>query len=192
MAEDDFRERLDSDPDGAFQDFYELTWRLLKSSPPSAMRRLTSDQREEVISSVIVHCWNRNQRVLRMYEDRGSSFRYWLLKVANNQAKNYLAQVSRWKEVPLPPERDWGISPHDHAFRQFRGAVDRCLAKASQKCQMLLALHFDGVKPRDMSRLMGLPSYSNVQAANDLRYCRTKLQECLAAEGVDLSGLSGA
>jgi hypothetical protein len=43
----------------------------------------------------------------------------------------------------------------------------------------------DGYKPRELTRLLGWPADWNKKASDDLRECRKRLRQSLAAAGID-------
>ncbi len=192
-----FLDRLDSDPHAAFREFYSLAWRLLASCPPTAMRDLPQWEREEVIAEVILHCWQDDQRVLRTYRDRGVPFGHWLLMVTRCKALDYLRARNRNQARHQPIA---GLGPPQHGaaplacealadvrliMQQNLELVHRCIQKLGPSCQILLLGSTLGLKPREMTSLLGWGPDMGKKVSDSLRHCRGRLKDELRREGVD-------
>lgn len=189
---------LDSDPDRAFAAFYEFTWRLLQSNPPSAMRALSQLDREDVITNVIYHCWRDDQRKLRSYRDQGKPFAKWLTVVAWHEAIDFL-RARNPREVPFTdstddrpgtPQDDYpaGNAPPDGPaiVAETLAILAKALKKLSVECQLLIELRAQGYKPREMIVLLGWPAdKSNKDISDQARHCVKRLKEILREAGHD-------
>lgn len=198
-----FLDRLDTDPRTAFRDFYSFAWRLLKSHPPAAMRSLLPADREEMISEVILHCWQNDCRVLRTYRDRHIPFSHWFLMVARRKTLDHIRARERRgatdpdrPHAPMPGEPGPLIDPaplaDEHAIaRQNLESAQRCIMRMGRNCQLLLQGSALGLRPREMTQLLGWPRDWGKKVSDSLRYCRGKLRELLQREGVDWRDMSG-
>jgi RNA polymerase sigma factor (sigma-70 family) len=195
----DFLDDLDRDRDRAFRGFHDFAWRLLTVSAPSAFRGFSPDERQALISDVVLRCVEGDFRALRTY--RGGSFAGWLLTVARRLALDEIRRRTRRREVPLPPERPQSDEPKGQIasadplpdqqleWSEHLECVRRCIARMSRKCQILLWAGAEGLLPREMQRLLGSGSGSNKAISDDLRYCRDRLKRILLQDGFDWSGM---
>lgn len=186
-----FLDRLDDDRDGAWKGFYEFGWRLLESSPPRVLAALDPEARGEAISRVLHHCAEDDFRVLRRYRPQGVPFAVWLRRVASNHVNDGLRRERR-REVPLGAQHvespDHRADPvRDHESRELLEAVQLALRELSEKCRLLLEAAADGLRPRQMTSLLGLPAHQNKKVGDQLRECRRTLERRLRREGWDLS-----
>lgn len=187
----DFLDRLDDDRDEAWKGFYEFGWKLLESSPPRVLSGLDPDARREAISHVLHRCAENDFRVLRRYRPRGIPFAVWLRRVASNHVNDGLRREGR-RQVPLDDRHveapDLRPDPaRDHESRELLEAVQRALAELSEKCRLLLEAAADGLRPRQMTSLLGLPAHQNKKVGDQLRECRRTLERRLRRDGWDLS-----
>jgi DNA-directed RNA polymerase specialized sigma24 family protein len=184
-----FLARFDSEPNQARSEFCEFAYRLLTTRPPRVFGMVRRELRDDLIQDVLLHCLDRDCRVLRSYHDQGKPFAAWLLRVAANLAR------SRAVKYDAPPEQSGpepaGLAPESDFL--LTGAVERCLRSLGAKCQFLLRLLGDGLKPAEMAAPVGVflcaPVYSNKQASDDLRHCKALLRQALVAAGVEVEAL---
>lgn len=193
-----FLDRLETDRNAAFEEFFRYAWRLLSACPPAPLLRLSTERREDIIADVILHCVRDEFRVLRTY--REGSFPGWLLMIARNRAVDEIRRDSRRREVPLPPDEP-GESPvasipsrepsasARSEWSECLALVRDCLARMSKKCQILLWGTAQGLRPRELERFLGISPGSNKKTSDDLRYCRRRLKDLLAAEGFEWDGV---
>jgi len=182
-----FLDRLDRDPARAWREFYDFGWRLLRLWPPHVFSSLSESEREDLISQVLVRCAQDDFRVLRQYEQRGGSFAGWLRRVAMSQT---IDELRRRKHVVGEEQLQRVASGEDIAAQQEQRALLDAIRSAmdliSDRCRLLLEAAADGLKPRHMTVLLGLPADANKQVGDQLRDCRRALQRLLANRGWDL------
>jgi len=109
-----------------------------------------------------------------------------LLRVAANLA------VRRAPKYDAPPEdtlpEPVTISPEGDCL--LTEVVKQCLRCMGQKCQFLLRLLGDGLKPAEMAGpaqiFLGTSEYSSKQVSDDVRYCKSVLRNLMRDAGVDV------
>ena len=195
-----FLDRLDSEPDAAFEDFCIFATRLLTVCPPGALRAVAPQDRMDLIHDVILGCRENDFRVLRRYHDSGRPFAAWFMSVARNRIIDLLrsrrggsaaligfapfpADGPYADPSPLPDERVWAS--------QLLDAVARCVIKMGLTCQLLLQGSADGMAPRQLTQLLAWPADWNKKASDDLRACRKRLLSLLREEGFDVADFTG-
>lgn len=186
-----FLDDVDRHPDRAFDGFYRFAQLLLTVRPPSVLRGVPAEERHDLIHDVILHCCDDRFRVLRRYRDQGKPFAAWLSFVSRNKIINL-----RRREVPLQevPEHlpEPSASPADQADgRQIVSRVEECLVELSRTCQLLLQGAADGLRPRELTQLLGWPEDRNKKASDDLRACRSRLKKALMGRGITSDVLAG-
>ncbi len=198
-----FLDCLDADPHTAFRDFYAFAWRLLRSHPPAALRSMPPADRDEMISEVILHCWQNECRVLRTYHDREIPFSHWFLMVTRRKTLDHLrarerraAGLVERQRLSLSAGQEPLVDPAPLAderaiSRQNLESAQRCIMRMGGNCRLLLQGSALGLKPREMTQLLGWPRDSGKKVSDSLRYCRSKLKELLLREGVDWGEMIG-
>ena len=188
---------LDSDPDRAFSEFYRFTSVLLTKKPPPAMRTLCSEEEDsrDLIHDFIYRCVRDGFRVLRKYRDEGKTFACWLYTIAGNFFWDKLREKRR-KPKTISIERDpkaqglkdSGPGPAKELEQKELEEIGRkTIARMDEYCRLLLVLrHERGLKPKEIVKLLGLPSDQNKNVSDDLRYCWQKLKKLLGQAGVDV------
>ena len=68
---------------------------------------------------------------------------------------------------------------HDHARE-----ISECLDELEPKCRLLIEGAAQGLKPRELTRVLGWPEDWNKKASDDLRSCRQRLRQLLRAAGL--------
>jgi DNA-directed RNA polymerase specialized sigma24 family protein len=181
---------------------YRYAARLLKICPPSIYLALTPARREDVLHDLMLHCCRDDFRVLRRYRDRGRPFAAWLQLVTRNLL------LDRWRTdrlataVPLESDDDDRPDvvvpdPAPGADRELDGrrlldAARDAMQRLSAECRLLLQGAAEGLKPRQLVRLMGWPADWNKKASDDLRACRGRLRKLLQDRGLAPEGWQGA
>jgi RNA polymerase sigma factor (sigma-70 family) len=183
-----FLDKLDSDPEEAGDEFCVFGYRLLQVSPPLALAWFPARERKDAIQDVLLHCIEDNFDVLRSYKPEGQKFRAWFSKVAKNKLKDLLKKQKPGREVPfdtVPEPWSLGPEPRDPILARRMRA---CLDSMGNKCRVLLILFMDDFKPAEIAEvagaLLGQEPYSNVQASNDLRFCKRRYAGMLKASGL--------
>jgi len=191
----DFLDRLDSDPTRAFEDFYTFARTLLTVAPPRNLWELPDEQREDLIHDVVLDCCLDDYRVLRRYRNQGRPFASWFSLVARNRITD---QLRRKREVlsedyngARSPAAPAAASPDrlalSHAMLE---KVVHHIESLGDVCRLLLLGAAEGLKPRDLVRVLGWPDDWNKKASDDLRECRKRLRHRLRAEGLDLGDIT--
>jgi DNA-directed RNA polymerase specialized sigma24 family protein len=184
-----FLDLLDSRPREASRSFADFGYRLLRVCPPRAFAQLSQDEREDMVQIVLMHCISDGFRVLRRFKPHGTPFAAWLLTVAGNKTIDEILRRRR-DETSITPdiERLLPAAPGTTGDPLLHTTLRRHLDAMGEKCRLLLSFLAEGLKPREMTDLiadlLGTPSYTNVQASDDLRYCRGLLKRKLEAEGI--------
>lgn len=182
-----FLDRLDSEPQRAWRDFYAFGWKLLQTWPPSPFSSLRDSERQDMISHVLLHCARDDFRVLRQYERRGGSFAGWLRRVASSHSIDELRRRRSVVDVDaLQLVASGEDVAADQEHRDLLSAVRSALELLSDRCRILLEAAADGLKPRHMTALLGLPRDANKQVGDQLRDCRRSLARILVSRGWDL------
>ncbi|HEX9898192.1 MAG TPA: sigma-70 family RNA polymerase sigma factor [Candidatus Methylomirabilis sp.] len=181
-----FLDLLDKDPDRAWAEFHAFAWRLLRAITPPAMRSLSSEERDDLIGDIVFFCGEYDFRILRRYQDMGTPFSAWLLRVAKHRALDRHRRLRTQLALAKPKTMD-GHHPDTEdrlTHRQLLAGIRKCLSSLSAKCRLLLAAAADEMKPSEIATLLG-PMGSNKQVSDDLRYCRRGLLRALANEGFE-------
>ncbi len=179
-----FLSLLAENPERAKREFYRFAWKVLIAFPPPAMRGLSREDREDAISEVVFHCLKDDLRVLRTYRDQGHPFASWFLVVAQYRTLDLLRRCAH--SAGTTRSDDSGTLHHDHspegrpdesAFsRRNLDLVMRFVLQMDLTDQILLMASAEGYRPRDLVRLLGLPSRNAKKVSDDLRYCRKRLK----------------
>lgn len=177
---------LDSEPNRAWEEFYDFAWKLLVSHPPPVFRDLSQESRDDLISEIVLDCRANNFRLLRTYENRGLPFSAWLARIAKNRAidhQRHLDVAARLNgSLPAPsaepPERT-------AESRQLLDAVRECMRQLGQRCRLLLEAAADEFKPAEIAVLLGLPRQEGKRISDSLRACRKNLKELLRKRGFE-------
>jgi RNA polymerase sigma factor (sigma-70 family) len=189
-----FLDNLDKDRECAFREFYAFAWTLLSVSPPAVFRSFPAEEREGLVADILFHCVDQDFRVLRSY--RGGSFAGWLQTVARNRVLDEIRRRARRREVPLPEDEaeetprgeirsTEPLQDERKEWSDFLESVRDCIGRMSKKCRILLWASAEGLRPREIQRLLGAGSGSNKAVSDDLRHCRDRLKRLLAEEGLD-------
>jgi RNA polymerase sigma factor (sigma-70 family) len=197
-----FLSELDSNPEGAFEQFYRLAFEVLTNMPPRPMRGLSKEDFQDLTHEIIYHCVKDGFRVLRGYKDKGKPFIAWLYSVAHNKALDFVRwKASRKDTIPIHKNSDGrglenvledysGDTATQVEFAELLGVVRDAMRKLGDYCRLPLEMAADEFTPREMVTVLRLPPDQNKKVSDDLRYCREKLKKRLAAAGVDIGSLT--
>lgn len=188
-----FLKLMDEDPERAAAGFHQFAWKMLLSNPPPAFRGIETQDREDIIADLVARCLADSFAVLRRYKDRGRPFAGYLATAANNRAKDHWRRVQdqKQKSASLDEPSDEGTALVDRiasgepghdvrlADRMMLDQVKQCLGNLSERCQVLLHGAADGLKPRELTTLLGWPQDWNKKAHDALRECRRSLVRCM-------------
>lgn len=192
-----FLDLLDTNPEEAFRQFYLLAVALFSHRPPVPLRSLSPEDRQDLLHDLILHCVKNDFRVLRQYVPKGKSFAGWLYMVFTNKCRDRLRTPEmRAKRISIHADEDGrsieskladpGEPPDAYVENaQVVSAVRRALRDIGTKCRLLLEMAADGLRPKEMVRLLGLADDQNKKVADDLRYCRRRLKERLREMGFE-------
>ena len=196
-----FLDQLDRDPDRAFESFYSFARRVLSVCPPSAFRSVPIDRREDLVHEIILHCCRNDFRVLRSYQKKGRPFAAWFQTLARNKALDSFRVKT---ETPFPnaagedgppsieeilPDRQQ-LPDRVIARKTLLEIVGECVGEMGENCRLLLAGSAEGLKPRELTALLGWPDSDNKKASDALRECRRQLKRRIRERGVDLQEIS--
>lgn len=188
-----FLGQMDRESERAAASFHEFAWKMLLSSPPPAFRSLSNEERHDLIADLVLRCVREDFKLLRKYKDEGRPFAGWLATVANFSAIDYLRkrQRERRRHRSLDQEDPDGRSlvetlaapdpstdSHIEAGQRLE-KVRECMENMSERCQVLLQGAADGLKPRELTVLLGWPRDANKKIADAVRECRRTLKRCL-------------
>ena len=197
----EFLDKLDSDPDNAFADFYKIALRVLKSTPPVPMRSLPSDDIEELTNDIVYHCVKDNFRILRQYKPMGKPFAAWFYIIATNKCRDYFRSRGRRPQTisihgsanelslenKLRNPGNNGEKKYD--LKKLLSFTRVSIEKLGDYCRLLLEMAADEFTPREMVAVLRLPKDHNKKVSDDLRECRRKLKKLLVDEGYDIKSL---
>jgi RNA polymerase sigma factor (sigma-70 family) len=185
-----FLDLLDSDPEKAKAAFCDFAYRLLRVCRPRYFALLPVDQHEDAIQEILLHCIQNDCHVLRCYRPEGRAFAAWFMTVASNKARDIWRARKADRERPIDevPEislRNPDPPPGDPLLE--KRLLD-CLNGMGEKCRVLLTLFLEEFKPAEMAevaaQLLKLEHFTNRQASDDLRYCKSRLAEAMVAAGI--------
>ena len=188
-----FLRDLDQNPQRAAAGFHEFAWKLLRCSPPPRFQGLAEVDREDIIADLVVRWLSDDFAVLRRYRDNGRPFAGFLATAANNRATDRWRRIQDQRKrdrnldepaedgVPLAERLSDGEVGHDERYedRLKLQQVEECLGNVSERCQVLLHGAADGMKPRELTVLLGWPPDWNKKAHDALRECRRSLVRCM-------------
>jgi DNA-directed RNA polymerase specialized sigma24 family protein len=187
-----FLDLLDSNPLGAWEEFYAFAVRFLRACPPRATAGWSREEREDLVSAVVLHCCRDEFRVLRRYRDVGRPFAAWLFLVARNKALDEIkrrrgrvfgegeAEARAHSRVAVDPPAD-EVAGH----RQTLEIALRCIEEMGDNCRLLLLGAAEGLSPRGLTAFLGWPPDWNKKASDALRECRRQLRARLKSRGVE-------
>jgi len=195
-----FLDLFDVDPDAAWAEFYKYARIVITARPPQPLLGLNREDREDCIEEIIFHCIKDDFRVLRRYEDIGRPFSAWLYVIAHNKAVDFIEKRNRRWSIEIQPEEDTDVSASQREpvapfgnpdgngdLDELVEKVEELIRQLGEECRQLLELAGQGLKPKEIAKLLGLPEDQNKKVSDHLRYCRDKLKKLLAEEGYDLA-----
>ena len=184
-----FLDLLDSDPDRAFAEFYRFAVALLRKKPPRLLAGLSKEDREDFIHDFIYHCVKDGFQVLRQYRPMGRPFAVWLYAIACNKCVDFVRSKGRSpRQVSIHEDADGkGLEnlladPQEGPEGKLEKSelvdiVSKGISMVGEYCQLLLNMAADGLKPKEMARLLGLSEDQNKKVSDDLRYCKEKMMK---------------
>lgn len=193
-----FLDELDRNPDNVQIEFYKFTRAVLELNPPKYMRYLVSDEQEDVFSETFLFCIKDDFAILRTYINKGKPFAGWFYTILNNKVIDFLRAKSRKPEVnPVNPDHgnddflDFQPAPNPDPvkiieFKRILATTNEAIKQLSENCQLLLTLASDGLRPREIVKILRFNPDKNKKVSDDLRECRRKLRKLLADKGVNL------
>lgn len=182
-----FLSKLDSDRVAALTEFRRFAELLFQNAPPPSFLRVPVDDRDDVISEVVLHCIDGNCARLRMFQPRkGSKFAGWLAVVANRKISDILKQqrsknaVVSYSLSEAHEEHAPNPSPEEVAIRsELERIFLASLRKIGRRCRLLLRLKILEYKNREIVQLLRLPQEQNKKVGNHVLECRKKLVKFL-------------
>ena len=169
---------LDSDPEQARILFSQYAMWFFAQNFITIVSRLSLQDREELRQETILHCLKDDFRILRKYIERGKGFGNWFHNKCVDMINQGLIGSPRTSPI-IDPAPD-PSPPDDSVNRTALHLVRKLIAEMSDKCQALLALAAREFKPNEIARVMRI---NNKKVADDLRYCRSRLNKMLKEHG---------
>jgi RNA polymerase sigma factor (sigma-70 family) len=184
-----FLDLLDRSSGEAWAQFYSFARRLLELRAPGVVRRLQPEDREDVLADLVQDFQESDFRLLRTYRDTGRPFAVWFCKALRNRALDRMKYNNRRAHEELSPTLPLhAVSPHIRA--EFQDALERvaeAFDRLSPECRLLLGSAAEGITPKELERLLGLPAGENKGLADRTRNCRKRLRKKLGDVGIDVS-----
>jgi RNA polymerase sigma factor (sigma-70 family) len=157
--------------------FFEFLQRLAAAYPPRAFRNLQRADQEDVLSKVYLRC---SRGSLLTYRNRGTPFSAWLSVVIRNMALDWIDQHRETVELPEnlvakdAPADSVGLGDvSDEALRD-------CLGRAPEHYRQVAEYLAEGLKPREILRLLGWPKgWTNQRMGTLCRDVLRSLRHCL-------------
>lgn len=186
-----FLDRLDTDPDKAWEEFYVFAWRLVRLRTPVVFRTLSEEDQADLLEDVLQDLQQDNFRQLRSYRNLGRPFAAWFWAVLRNRTLDHVKYTRRRAHESLTdllePLEDLGASPEVQAeLGELLTHVEAALEHLSPQCQLLLKAAAEGYKPKELQVLLGLGAGENKKLSDQLRHCRKKLTDELEQAGISV------
>jgi len=192
-----FLDKLEINPADAAEEFSRFAYKVMQILPPHIIRPLSREEQHDIIQEIIIHCLDRNLRVLKSYCDQGLPFTKWFLTVAYKKAYDILRQRSKYiarnpsmedGEMHFDPPTKTDDGPLRRTIAgQLLERVGRILGTMKKKCQILIKAAAEGYTMAEMAVMIGLSSTENKKVSNDLRACRQRLIQLWERAGYSLS-----
>jgi RNA polymerase sigma factor (sigma-70 family) len=180
---------LDSDRDTAIAEFRRFAEKLFRDAPPPNYFRVHPDDRDDVLSEVVVHCIDNNCARLRRYRHReGARFAGWFATVAHRKISDLLKREQHrdrcdpdGEEQNLPSSAP---NPQQVTIaKQIESIFLGALRQLGRECRLLLRLRYLEFTNREIVRLLRLPPTQNKTIGNQIIECRKKLVKLLRKQG---------
>jgi DNA-directed RNA polymerase specialized sigma24 family protein len=193
----EFLDLMDSDSVSARAELHIFAHRVLADCRGLLLPISSQQDRDDLISDLVnFHLCDDNFRVLRKYQNTGRPFAAWLYVVAHNFARARARSIRQgvreqnctYEEIDRLADGSKSTLSHDQK-RVAQRALELtkvCLTKASPKCKALLSLAADELAPQTIALLVYQDAGLNKKVSDDLRFCRSRLLDCLSGQGVDL------
>jgi RNA polymerase sigma factor (sigma-70 family) len=193
----EFLARLDSDRDAAVAEFRRFAEQLFRESPPPNYLRIPPDDREDVVSEVILHCIDNDcSRLRRYHHQEGALFAGWFATVAYRKIADLLRREKRREghgptveeqelESPEPDPEQQAIN------KEFENIFLAAVRQLGRECRLLLRLRLLEFTNREIAKLLRLPPKRNKTIGNQVIECRKKLARLLRRRGFFEFGASG-
>jgi RNA polymerase sigma factor (sigma-70 family) len=196
----EFLTHLDSNRELAVAGFQRFAATLFEQAPPPNYFRVPPDDREDVVSEVILHCIDDDCAKLRKYQPRaGCAFAGWFAVVATRKITDFLRQRRRRDpEVDTDelPDGYGNPGPPDPEQIAIKNELERMFLSAlrsiGRRCRLLLRLKVLEFKNREIVEVLRLPKDQNKAIGNQVLECRKKLIRELRETGFfDARGMQG-
>lgn len=193
-----FLAKLDISRDEAIAQFRRFAERLFQVAPPPNYLRVPPDDRDDVISEVVVHCIENDCARLRSYRHReGCRFAGWFATVAYRKISDLLKRERHREQhtsAAEPHERASGEpDPEQLAIgKDLENIFLAALRHLSRECRLLLRLRRLEFTNREIVKLLRLPSKYNKTIGNQIIECRKKLASLLRRRGFFEFGATGS
>lgn len=186
-----FLQLLDTDRERALIGFRRFVDDWFRDAPPSCYFRVPADDREDMVSEVVLHCIDNDCAKLRQYQPReDATFEGWFAVVATRRILDVQEQRRRrgaGMTEALDGQDDRGApdpTPDQIASkRELEGVFLRALRDIGRRCRLLLRLKLLEFKNREIVQIMRLPKSHNKRVGNQVIECRRKLVRALGETG---------
>jgi DNA-directed RNA polymerase specialized sigma24 family protein len=169
------------------------------------MKSLTTEDRADLVSKLVMRCVQDNFRILRTYEDRGKPFANWLLVVAQRMAVREARRVRA--HVPIVLDHQDHSRLHEESLcdsgpsqganlelKETATTIMECLREMNPKHRTLLIGAANGMTGRELAVLLhgaltgddALDAQLAKNALDSLRYARRLLRRRLRDHGIDV------
>jgi RNA polymerase sigma factor (sigma-70 family) len=188
---------LDSNRDAAIAEFRRFAEQLFRDAPPPNYLRIPPDDREDIVSEVVIHCIDNDCARLRSYRYKeGSLFAGWFATVANRKISDLLKRErNRDKYGSTDEEYDLaspGPNPEQLAIgKELENVFLAALRQLGRECRLLLRLRRLEFTNREIVKLLRLPPKRNKTIGNQVIECRKKLTKLLRNRGFFEFGATG-
>jgi RNA polymerase sigma factor (sigma-70 family) len=193
----EFLSKLDSNRDAAIAEFRRFAEQLFRHAPPPNYLRIHPDDREDIVSEVVIHCIDNDCARLRRYRQKeGSLFAGWLATVAYRKISDLLKRErNRDKYGSTGDESDLaspGPNPEQLAIsKELENIFLAALRQLGRECRLLLRLRRLEFTNREIVKLLRLPPERNKTIGNQVIECRKKLAKLLRRRSFFEFGATG-
>lgn len=185
----DFLDKLDTDRERAIAEFRRFAEQLFRDAPPPNYLHVHPDEREDVLSEVVIHCIDNDCARLRTFRYReGSLFAGWFATVAYRKISDLLKRERQRDQrssttEPFEKASD-GPNPEQLTIaKEMENIFLSALRQLSRECRLLLRLRCLEFTNREIVKLLRLPSKRNKTIGNQIIECRKKLARLLRKRG---------
>ncbi|MEZ5357506.1 MAG: sigma-70 family RNA polymerase sigma factor [Candidatus Zixiibacteriota bacterium] len=160
---------------------------------------MPDEDKKEFLHELIISLLENQFKKLKSYVDRGLPFSAWLTVVISNKCRDFQRSKYREKSTVLIPSvidaseyadqlHSKELTPFEKtAYQTLLAAVKTAMAALPEHCRLMLEMAAEETSFADMQKLLGPQWNDTKKIYDDLRYCRKRLKETLANNGVNLN-----